>query len=56
LGHRKCDHTKIPGLFSSLQEVLSEVPFQPLEVDVFLDIRMAGLVKDDGDLVVADQS
>lgn len=65
LRYCKCDHKKTPAIFSSLellrylaqnflQEVLAEVPVLHLEVDVFLDIRMAGLVKDSGDLVVAD--
>ena len=59
------DHKKTPGIFSSLellryfaqnflQEVLAEVPVLHLEVDVFLDIRMAGVVQDSSDLVVAD--
>lgn len=39
---------------TSLQETLSEVPVPQREVGVFLDIPMAGLVKDSGDLVVAD--
>ena len=41
---------------TSLQETLSEVPVPQREVDVFLDIPMAGLVQDSDDLVVADRS
>jgi hypothetical protein len=33
---------------------LSSLAVPHLEVDVILDIRMAGLVQDEGDLVVAD--
>jgi hypothetical protein len=40
---------------TSLQETLSEVPVPQREVDVFLDIPRAGLVKDSGDPVVADR-
>ena len=59
------DHKKTPGIFSSLellryfaqnflQEVLAEGPVPQREVDVILDIRTAGLVKDGGDRVIPD--
>jgi hypothetical protein len=39
---------------TSLQETLSEVPVPQRELDVFLAIPMAALIKDGGDLVVTD--
>lgn len=39
---------------TSLQETLSEVPVPQRKADVFLEIPMAGLVKDGGDPVVTD--
>ena len=38
---------------TALQETRSEVPALQRNVDVFLDIPMAGLVKGAGDLIVA---
>jgi hypothetical protein len=52
LRYRTCDHRKIPGSFFSLQSTLAEISVPHLVVDVFLDIPMAGLIQDKGDLVV----